>query len=210
MIEGYEELSSKIDETKSIIENVANGSKDQQSKIMQINDSISQIDHMTQENASSANHLNEISTEVGRLSVNIEKTIEKAIFDPSYKKMVCDTSLATAISGYKKDHIAFKINNFKRLNEYTAFTVVDHHSCKLGKWADEQEKSGAEFTKTSSWNAMKESHAKVHINVQSYINENAKHIPQEQLKDKALAIENDTLEVFERLNSVLTSNCKEA
>jgi len=210
MIEGYEELSSKIDETKSIIENVANGSKDQQSKIMQINDSISQIDHMTQENASSANHLNEISTEVGRLSVNIEKTIEKAIFDPSYKKMVCDTSLATAISGYKKDHIAFKINNFKRLNEYTAFTVVDHHSCKLGKWVDEQEKSGAEFTKTSSWNAMKESHAKVHINVQSYINENAKHIPQEQLKDKALAIENDTLEVFERLNSVLTSNCKEA
>jgi len=208
MIAGYEQLTAKIDETKTIIENVASGSQEQQNKIIQINDSISQIDHMTQSNASSANHLNEISNEVERLSSNIETTISKASFDPSYKKMVCDASLANAISGYKRDHIAFKVNNFKRLNEYTKFQVVDHHSCKLGKWIDDQEQNGKEFTKTSTWNDMKESHAKVHINVQSYINENANHVAQKDLKDKALAIENDTLEVFEKLNNVLSSNCK--
>ncbi len=207
MIEGYNELSSKIVQTKEIIDNVANSSQDQKSRIVQINDAISSLDHMTQKNAVSARNLNKISTEVEKLSNQIETTISQAKFDNDYKKMVCNAQLSNAISGYKRDHIAFKTNNFAKLNEFTKFTVVDHHSCKLGKWIDSQEQRGEEFTKLSAWDDLKVAHAKVHVNVQDYINENATHTAQKNLAQKALDIETDTLNVFGHLNNVLKTNC---
>ncbi|MEA3554921.1 MAG: CZB domain-containing protein [Campylobacterota bacterium] len=103
--------------------------------------------------------------------------------------------------------MAFKTNNFKKLNEFSAFKVVDHNNCKMGKWINTQEQNGEKFTTTSSWNELKISHEQVHSNIQKYINENANHIPQNQLAQKALNIENNTLEVFEKLNNVLKVNC---
>jgi len=139
---------------------------------------------------------------------NIENTISQAKFDSQYKLMVCDPTLSNDISGYKRDHIAFKVNNFKRLNEFTNFEVVNHHNCKLGKWIEQQEQQNKPYTKLSAWNTMKEAHAKVHTNVQQYVTQNASHIEQKYLEEKALDIENDTLNVFAALNNVLKTNCK--
>ncbi len=209
MIEGYGELTEKIDETKEIIDSVTSASEDQKNRILQINDSITQIDRITQENATNANSLNEISNEVEKLSQEIEVTISQAHFSDEYKKIVCDPSLAHTISSYKRDHIAFKSNNFKRLNEFVSFKVVDHHSCRMGKWLDEQEKTGEDFTKIPAWKELKEAHKKVHGSVQKYIDENATKIAQRELESKALEIENDTLEVFNKLNQVLMINCNQ-
>ncbi len=208
MIEGYSELNDKISQTKGIIDDVAQASENQKTKIVQINESISILDHMTQQNATSASNLNNISNEVEKLSSEIEVTISQAQFDNEYKTMVCEASLVNAISGYKRDHVAFKTNNFKKLNEFVSFKVVDHHSCKLGRWIDSQEKSGEEFTKLSAWDNLKKAHAIVHQNVQDYIDENALHTPQKELASKALNIENDTLNVFTHLNNILKMNCK--
>ena len=207
MINGYDELSQKIVQTKNIIDDVAVASNNQKNKIVQINESITQLDKMTQENASNANNLNSVSNEVEKLSQEIEVTISKAQFSQEYKKIVCNPELAHTVAGYKRDHIAFKTNNFKKLNEFTAFKVVDHNNCKMGKWINIQEQKGESFTTTSSWNELKISHEKVHTNIQEYINENATHIPQKELAQKALNIENNTLDVFEKLNNVLKVNC---
>ncbi len=207
MIEGFNNLSLKIVETKDIIDNVAVASQDQKNRIVQINESITQLDKMTQENAMSANSLNDISNKVEKLSLEIEETISQSQFNKEYKKIVCNPTLAHTVSGYKRDHIEFKATNFQKLNEFRSFKVVDHHSCKMGKWIDIQEQNGEEFTNLSSWDELKNIHAKVHLNVQEYINENAKHISQQLLAKKALDIENDTLAVFEKLNDVLKMNC---
>ncbi len=207
MISGYGELNQKIDETKKLIDNVTTASEEQKHKIVQINEAISQIDKMTQENASSVSSLNTISNEVERLSQEIEVTISQAHFEDGYKKIVCDPNLAYTISGYKRDHIAFKSNNFKKLNDFTSFKVVDHHNCKMGKWLDEQEQKGEGFTKTSAWEDLKKAHEQVHSSVQRYINKNADKVPPRDLEKHALEIEGDTLKVFEKLNSVLQSNC---
>ena len=208
MIDGYEDLNTKINETKSIIDDVAVASQDQKNRIVQINDSISNLDKMTQENAANAANLNDISNEVEKLSLEIDETISQAKFSDEYKKIVCNPSLAHTVSKYKRDHIDFKTNNFQKLNEFSSFNVVDHKNCKMGKWIVEQEQKDEEFTKLSSWDELKAVHEKVHSNVQSYINENAKNVPQSQLSGKALDIENDTLKVFEKLNEVLKMNCQ--
>jgi methyl-accepting chemotaxis protein len=207
MINGYGELSEKIDQTKEIIDGVAEASEDQRTRIVQINDAISQLDHMTQQNASNASSLNDISNEVEQLSNKIEETIKQAQFDTEYKKMVCDVNLASTVASYKRDHIAFKTNNFSRLNEFTSFDVVDCNSCRLGKWINEQENANQKFTQSSEWSELKKSHEKVHVHVQDYIDSNANETLQSILEKKAQSIEDDTLEVFDRLNDVLKVSC---
>ena len=210
MIEGYDELNTTIGETKEIIDTVATSSENQRNKIVQINEAISQLDHMTQENAKSAANLNGISNEVEKLSNEIEVTISQAKFDQNYKKIVCDANLAHTASKYKRDHISFKNENFKRLNEFRSFQVTDHNTCKMGQWIKEQEQQGSTLTTLSAWSELKQIHEKVHKDVQSYIDDNANKISQKELEQKALHIESDTLEVFHKLNQVLQSNCEKS
>jgi len=207
MIKGYTNLKEKIVQTKDIIDNVTIASNDQKNRIISINDAISQIDELTQKNSSSTIELNDISSEVQRLSSNIEETIKRSSFDIEYKKMTCDAKLSMEISQYKRDHINFKATNFNKLNEFKSFSVIDHNSCKLGKWIIEKENEKASFTKTSKWNELKVAHEKVHVNVQSYINTNANSRDYKKLEIDALNIENDTVEVFGKLNNILITNC---
>jgi hypothetical protein len=209
MIDGYSELNEKITQTKTIIDDVTVASRDQQNKIEQINITISQIDKMTQENASSASNLNQISAEVEKLSKEIEATISQAQFSKEYKKIVCNPTLAHEISAYKRYHISFKSDNFKKLNEFSQFEVTDHNNCDMAKWITQQESQEKPFTKVSSWSELKKTHESFHKNVQEYINDNASNVSQALLEKKALAIEENTLDVFEKLNSVLKDNCSQ-
>jgi len=207
MIKGYSNLKEKIIMTKDIIDNVTIASNDQKNRIVSINEAITQIDEMTQKNSSSTIELNTISSEVQRLSSNIEETIKRSSFDIEYKKMTCDAKLSMEISQYKRDHIDFKASNFNKLNEFKSFSVTDHTSCKLGKWIIEKEHEKASFTQTTKWNELKTAHKKVHVNVQSYINTNANSRDYKKLEIDALNIENDTVEVFGKLNNILINNC---
>lgn len=63
MIKGYEELNTHISETIHIIENVSSASKEQMMGIEQINDAITVLDRVTQENASEANNVAQIASE---------------------------------------------------------------------------------------------------------------------------------------------------
>jgi len=208
MIDGYNELNSKIEDTKAIIGDVSIASENQTDRIIQINEAISRIDHMTQENASNATGLNDISNEVEKLAQEIEVTISQAHFNKEYKKIVCDPELAYEASKYKRTHIKFKSDYFKKLNEFSSIKIVDHNSCHMGTWLNEQEKKGTKITKSPAWTELKKVHEKVHLNIQEYLNENAKHVPQSSLSKKALQIEDDTIEVFNQLNQSLKCNCE--
>ena len=64
MISGYETLNGHIGETIHIIEDVSSASKEQMLGIEQINDAVTMLDRVTQENASEANNVASISNEV--------------------------------------------------------------------------------------------------------------------------------------------------
>ena len=111
------------------------------------------------------------------------------------------------ISQYKKDHVNYKINNFKKLDTFETFKVVDDKNCKLGKWIVSQEQQGKNFTQAPVWGKLKEVHAHVHGGVQSYIDKNATKASNDELGIIAKDIENDTVKVFDRLNGLLNINC---
>jgi methyl-accepting chemotaxis protein len=64
MISGYEVLNGHIGETIQIIEDVSSASKEQMLGIEQINDTVTMLDRVTQENANEANNVANISSEV--------------------------------------------------------------------------------------------------------------------------------------------------
>ncbi len=68
MIKGYEELNNHINETIHIIENVSAASKEQMTGIEQINDTITMLDRVTQENASEATQISNIASDVSKMA----------------------------------------------------------------------------------------------------------------------------------------------
>ena len=64
MIKGYQTLNVHINETIRLIEDVSNASKEQMQGIEQINDAVTILDRVTQENASEANNVSNIASEV--------------------------------------------------------------------------------------------------------------------------------------------------
>ena len=64
MIKGYQTLNTHINETIRLIEDVSSASKEQMQGIEQINDAVTILDRVTQENASEANNVSNIASEV--------------------------------------------------------------------------------------------------------------------------------------------------
>jgi hypothetical protein len=101
------------------------------------------------------------------------------------------------------------MNNFKQLDERKSVTVVDHHSCALGKWVDEQIKGGKSFTKSSSWEQFMKNHKTVHEKVKFFMDRSAQNASNDELKKISQEIERATIGVFKGLNEVKIENGKE-
>ncbi len=81
MISGYGELSTSIEDTTKLISDVVTASSEQEKAILLINDSITQIDTLTQENAHVAEEVRIISNQMNKVANNNVEVTQKAQFD---------------------------------------------------------------------------------------------------------------------------------
>ncbi|WP_415833406.1 methyl-accepting chemotaxis protein, partial [Arcobacter suis] len=207
MIDGYKELSKRINDTISLISNIKDASKEQEVGIHQINDAVNQLDRVTQENAMRANQINSLSQEVSELSTKLIQAANFAEYSKQTRDYICDVDLVFKTAKLKNDHIRFKETNFAKLGKNETWSVVSHHDCALGKWIDESERSIQKYTNTESWNSLKRYHEDIHKSVQTYINEDVKKTADINLKDLAIKIENITQHIFDELNMVKKNAC---
>jgi methyl-accepting chemotaxis protein len=208
MIDGYNQLSQKVVETKDIIETVFNASREQEEGMLQINNSVNELDSVTQKNATSANEISTMTSDVSHLSNQLLELTKKNKINPKTLEQVGDVELLHAVNKYKNDHINFKDNNFNKLDSFESWTVVDCNSCHLGKWIDTCESENKAFVKTPSWVKLKGVHERVHQGVQNYINANSQKQPNSELQSLATEIEDATRGVFISLDGVLLDHCK--
>jgi len=68
MIKGYETLNTNAIQTIELIQDVSVASKEQMTGIEQINDAVTMLDRVTQENANEANSVAEIASEVSQMA----------------------------------------------------------------------------------------------------------------------------------------------
>ena len=78
MMEGFAEISAKINQTAELVSDVTNASKEQMSGIEQINDAVAQLDQMTQQNAKVASDTDVVATDMAGMADDlVEETKAK-------------------------------------------------------------------------------------------------------------------------------------
>ena len=206
MIEGYTVLKNNIQETVTLINDIASSSKEQQQGIEQINAAVSQLDQTTQLNALEASKISKLVQVVSTLSNDLVTTASRAKFNKETRKQVNDVDLIFQTAKLKNDHIRFKMTNFNQLDKREQIPVVDHHNCSLGKWIDEQIKKGKSFTKKDSWAQFMVNHKLVHENVKLFMDRSAQYATNDELKKISQTIERATIGVFKGLNQIKIDN----
>jgi len=205
MIEGYNHLNENISSTITIINDVASSAKSQQTSMIQISDTVNQLDRVTQENASVASAINDMANENGQLAKNLEIAITRTSFLDESKKGVCDMDLMFDFGSLKADHINFKNTNFLKCGPGNKFTVVNHHSCKLGKWIDSM--TDNDFISSSHWNKLKSAHENVHKFTQDVTDLYANERSNEEIFSVANGVEKNINIVFESLDKLREEKC---
>jgi len=81
MIKGFEELENKIDETNTLINDVADAAKEQTLGMNQISDTINNLDQFTQGNASVADKTNAISIDTNKIALGVVENVNKNQFN---------------------------------------------------------------------------------------------------------------------------------
>ena len=71
MINGYIDLNKHIDQTIELIGDVSTSTKEQMVGVEQINDTITTLDHATQQNASEANNVAQVASELNQMANNL-------------------------------------------------------------------------------------------------------------------------------------------
>ncbi|MFW2442517.1 methyl-accepting chemotaxis protein [Aliarcobacter butzleri] len=209
MIEGYKDLNSNVSQTVTLISDIEMASKEQLLGIEQINDAVNNLDAQTQQNAMVSNQINDLSREVSELSSKLVSAANLADYSKKTKDYICNVDLVFKTAKLKNDHIRFKENNFAKLGNNERWTVVSCNDCNLGKWIKESEQNQEKYTKTQSWNKLKDYHADIHNSVQKYIDEDVEVNPKVDLKDLAIDIEILTSHIFDELNMVKKNVCLE-
>ena len=209
MLEGYKDLNSNVSQTVTLISDIEMASKEQLLGIEQINDAVNNLDAQTQQNAMVLNQINDLSREVSELSSKLVSAANLADYSKKTKDYICNVDLVFKTAKLKNDHIRFKENNFAKLGNNERWTVVSCNDCNLGKWIKESEQNQEKYTKTQSWNKLKDYHADLHNSVQKYIDEDVEVNSKVNLKDLAIDIEILTSHIFDELNMVKKNVCLE-
>jgi len=80
MIKGFEKLEEKINETDTIINDVANGAKEQTNAMLSISETINNLDAFTQQNVLVAEKTNKISNDTDDIASKVVHTVNESQF----------------------------------------------------------------------------------------------------------------------------------
>ncbi len=206
MMENFSVISTKITHTDDMVRDVANASREQMAGISQINDAVSQLDQMTQQNAKTANNVAQISNEILYKTEQFEQMLSRIEFEESYQARSCDTQLLFDVAKLKLDHVTFKENSYKQLKSAVSnWSVTSHHECALGKWLDEH--SSEEYAQSPEWQALLKDHEAIHTGVQELVNSDTSGENMEAFYAISKQLEHSMQLVFDGLDSIKVLNC---
>lgn len=122
--------------------------------------SIQQETHDMIEKSDSMNeHISNMVGYVDTLQAYIDESVAQS---DTMNSSVVHMRDAMFVTLAKVDHVIWKVNTyFSAFKKEPAFTFVDHHNCRLGKWY-EQGEGKERFSNTPSYPKILEPHKKVH------------------------------------------------
>jgi len=205
MIEGYNELNENISNTITLIEEVANASKEQERGILQINDAVNTLDQATQRNAQVADEISDMASNISQMSNSLVTAASRASFIEDSLKKVCDVDLVYDTAQIKVDLLNTKDEVYSQLGTYTSWKVKENTSLDI--WANAHMNSGKKID-IETMNTIDNLNKQFHKDLQSLVDANAKKESNDSLNQKAKEVEINTLRIFGNLNKVKKDACK--
>lgn len=207
MIRGFDILSTKIEHTTQLVQDVAHASREQMAGIEQINIAIAQLDQMTSQNAQSSTKVSTLANNILQMSQRLNHGVASTNFSKESLLRICRIDMMLDTTKLKYDHLNFKNDNFAKLKDdkISSWSVADEYQCELGKWIAAN--THEEYAQGKEWQELMRTHGCVHQKIQEFINKKTSKESEEKLKKLALEIECDIDAVFEAINRVRTRAC---
>ena len=205
MITGYRQLNDDISKTAELIHEVAHASKEQEIAISQINNTINNLDKVTQENANEAANINTMANELESLTNYLQDILKRTSYSEASKKRVCDPKLMFTVNRLKADHIIFKNNAMATCDINKSFAVTTHKECALGKWIESVKDET--LLKSPKWEMLKNSHEKVHLMTQDVVDLYAGNYSNGQIISVSDNLERNIENVFAILDELREEKC---
>ena len=208
MIEGYDNLIEKINETKGVINDVAQESKNSSKSIEEMSTTIELIDNEIDSNIAQIGKIEDMAKKIDSLSKNLMSVKDYINIDENYLKGLCNIDFAFNVNKLQLGHIKSKDTYWDKESLKKSPKVTHYTQCALGKWMLASEQEDKKFTHTENWNRLKEAHMNVHNGVQDFIQiYNSETKDERRLISKAQNVEENIDIVFNALNKIKRENC---
>ncbi|RXJ60682.1 methyl-accepting chemotaxis protein [Candidatus Marinarcus aquaticus] len=206
MIHGYDELNANINNTIEMIEQVATASKEQERGIVQINDAVNALDKATQENATVADKISNMSEQIAEMSNSLVTAASRASFLEEAREQVCDIDLVYDTAKLKVDILKLKESIYSQFGTFEKFAVAKNSA--LEGWIAEYTHSHDDYN-SKTIEELKELNSELTKKLQELVNANSEKESNEKLNEKAKAVEILSLQIFGLLNKVKAETCSD-
>ncbi|QOG13294.1 methyl-accepting chemotaxis protein [Arcobacter sp. FWKO B] len=204
MILGYNELNNQIKSTIEIIQQVTSASKEQELAMNQISDAVNKLDSATQQNASVATDISNMSTQIATLSESLVKAASRASYLKEARENVCDIELVYETAKLKVEAIALKDQIFSKIGSYQRFSVPSFD--RLNTWLDN---ISQKYNVTSDLiKDIKAQNSTFTQSIQKFVDANANKAPNSELDQAAKQVEINLIKLFNILNRLKSEICK--
>jgi methyl-accepting chemotaxis protein len=206
MIEGYDELNSNIKNTIEMIENVANASKEQERGIIQINDAVNALDKSTQENATVADRISNMSEQIAQMSNSLVTAASRASFLSDARNEVCDIDLVYDTAKLKVNVLKLKDTIYSKFGTFENFTVEANKATQT--WLDSFIHTHPDCN-MDTINEISKLNKELTAKLQVLVNANSHKESNSTLNEKAKEVEDCSIKIFATLNKLKREICSQ-
>ena len=206
MIEGYDELNSNIKNTIEMIENVANASKEQERGIIQINDAVNALDKSTQENATVADRISNMSEQIAQMSNALVTAASRASFLSDARNEVCDIDLVYDTAKLKVNVLKLKDSIYSKFGSFENFTVEANKATQT--WLDGFVQTHPDCN-MDTINEISKLNKELTTKLQVLVNANSHKESNSTLNEKAKEVEDCSIKIFATLNKLKREICSQ-
>ncbi len=206
MIDGYEKLNENINSTIIKIQQISESSKKQEEGVIQINESIKNLDSVSNENTSVANDIFTMSSDIAKMSDLLVTAASRASFINMSKQKVCDVDLVYDASQLKVNVLKLKDEVYAQLGEYKYWSLKKDESLDI--WLENFVQNNPN-TNRQLVSTLKELNSNLNIKLQSLIDSNSRKESNEILSEKSREVEIESLRIFGSLNALKKDKCKD-
>ncbi len=204
MIEGYNELNQNVTDTIVMIDNVSNAAKEQEAGIRQINDAVTTLDQVTQQNAGVAEDISNMSSLIANMSNSLVTAASRASFIQEAREQVCNVDLVYDAAKVKVNVLELKDQAYSRLGEKTKWSATP--SEVLSTFISNFEET-YNIKASNSLEELKTLNSSLARKIQALTDANANNEPNNILNEKAKEVEIESLRIFGTLNTLKKEVC---